>query len=327
MQTVPPAIQRDKRLLLPKWMNSAHLCRDMSRLPPFAALRAFEAAARHLSFKEAAAELGLTPTAVSHQIKRLEIDADARLFRRHVRAITLTPAGERFARDIAPALQSLRDAYTVLEGARQLETVVIGAGPIFSSRWLAPRLSDFAATHPAIDLRLHSSQTDFWRRAQDFDIAIAWGLGDWPGVRSTPLLNLTATPLLSPQLADKIGAIKTPRDLSGAPLLHQRDTKAWRKWLSDRRVEMDEANGAVLEDANVALQAALFGQGVMLGYTEFVQDDLNAGRLIQPLDDLTPAPEGYHLIISETQISQSTQAVADWLLSQAQKQAHSTSFG
>lgn len=289
----------------------------MSRLPPFAALRAFEAAARYLSFKEAAAELGLTPTAVSHQIKRLETEANAQLFRRQVRSISLTPAGERFARDIAPALQGLKDAYRALEGARQFETVVIGAGPIFSSRWLAPRLSDFAAAHPEIDLRLHSSQTDFWRRAQDFDIAIAWGLGDWPGVRSAPLLNLTATPLLSPRLADRIGSVITPGDLLRAPLLHQRDTKAWRGWFADRGFEMDEASGAILEDANVAMQAALFGQGVMLGYTEFVQDDVRAGRLIQPLDDLTPAREAYHLIITETQISPSTQTVADWLISQA----------
>lgn len=291
----------------------------MKRLPPFAALRAFEAAARHLSFKEAAAELGLTPTAVSHQIKRLETDANAQLFRRQVRSISLTPAGDRFARDIEPALQALRDAYTALEGARQFETVVIGAGPIFSSRWLAPRLSDFAAEHPAIDLRLHSSQTDFWRRAQDFDIAIAWGLGDWPGIRSAPLLNLTATPVLSPRLADRIGDVRTPGDLLGAPLLHQRDTRAWRGWFRDRGLEMDEAHGAILEDANVAMQAALFGQGVMLGYTEFVQDDIRAGRLIQPLNDLTPAREAYHLIITKTQISQSTQTVADWLTGQARR--------
>lgn len=290
----------------------------MNRLPPFAALRAFEAAARHLSFKKAAAELGLTPTAVSHQIKRLEKEANAELFHRQVRSISLTPAGERFARDIAPALQGLKDAYRALNGARQLETVVIGAGPIFSSRWLAPRLSDFAAAHPGIDLRLHSSQTDFWRRAQDFDIAIAWGLGDWPGARSAPLLRLTTTPVLSPRLAEQVGAIEKPGDLLGAPLLHQRDAKAWRRWFADRGLAMDEANGAVLEDANVAMQAALFGQGVMLGYTEFVQDDVRAGRLILPLNDLTPAREAYHLIITAPQVSRPTQAVAEWLTKQAQ---------
>lgn len=249
----------------------------------------------------------------------MERDADAQLFRHQGRSIALTPAGERFARNIAPALQGLKDAYSVLESARQSKTVVIGAGPIFSSRWLALRSSDFAATHPEIDLRLHSSQTDFWRRAQEFDIAIAWGLGDWPDVRSTPLLSLTATPVLSSQLADQIGAIRSPSDLLGAPLLHLRDTKVWRDWFDARGLEMDEALGALLEDANVAMQAALFGQGVMLGYVEFVQDDVRAGRLVQPLNDLTPAREAYHLIITEAQVSKSTQAVADWLTEQAKK--------
>ncbi len=289
----------------------------MSRLPPFAALRAFEAAARHLSFKEAAAELGLTPTAVSHQIKRLERDANAQLFRRHVRSITLTSAGERFARDIAPALQGLKDAYNILEGARETETVVIGAGPIFSSRWLAPRLSEFAAVHPGIDLRLHYSPTEFWRRAHEFDIAIAWGTGDWPGVRAMPFLKLKATPVLAPGLADRLGPVDSATDLLAAPLLHQRDTRAWRIWFEDRGLQIDENKGAVFEDANVALQAALFGQGVMLGYDEFMRADIRAGRLIQPLDDLSEVAEAYHLIIGDQSSSVATRAVADWLIAQA----------
>ena len=290
----------------------------MSRLPPFSALRAFDAAARHLSFKDAAAELGLTPTAVSHQIKRLEAEADAQLFHRRARAVTLTAAGERFAHEVAPALQRLKDAYRRLEGARSHETVVVGAGPIFSSRWLAPRLSEFAAAHPEIDLRLHYSPADFWRRAQEFDIAIAWGQGDWPGVPSQKLLSLTTTPVLTPALCDQIGPIRRPSDLLDAPLLHHRDTRAWGYWFGVRGLQLNGAAGAVFEDANVAMQAALFGQGVMLGYVEFIQDDLRAGRLIQPLDDLAPAPEAYHLIIADSPEAGAVRSVADWLVQQAQ---------
>ena len=289
----------------------------MSRLPPFAAIRAFEAAARHLSFKEAAAELGLTPTAISHQIKRLEHEANAKLFRRQTRSITLTQAGERFARDITPALQSLRDAYRMLESARHQEAVVVGAGPIFSSRWLAPRLSEFAATHPNIDLRLHYSPAEFWRRAQEFDIAVAWGDGDWPSVRSQRMLNLSATPVLAPSLADQIGPVRNPSDLLQYPLLHHRDSVAWRKWFDEHGLEVDATKGAVFEDANVAMQAALFGQGVMLGYVEFIQDDLRAGRLIQPLDDLVAVSEAYHLIIADSAPSEAVSAVAEWLIAQA----------
>lgn len=292
----------------------------MTHLPPFAALRAFEAAARHLSFKSAARELGLTPTAISHQIKRLELEAGTLLFRRQARLISLTPAGERFARDIVPALQALRDAYQTLEGAQRQQAVVIGAGPIFSSRWLAPRLTHFAAAHPEIDLRLHYSPSDFWRRAHEFDIAIAWGNGDWPGVRSTPLLKLSATPVLAPSLAERIGPITAPADLAAAPLLHQRDTHAWRNWFEERGLPADAAGGAVFEDANVAMQATLFGQGVMLGYVEFVQDDISAGRLTQPLKDLSPVDEAYHLIIADSPSSVAVLSVADWLTEQAKSQ-------
>jgi len=289
----------------------------MNRPLPFAALRAFDAAARHLSFKAAAAELGLTPTAISHQIKRLEGDADAKLFRRKGGLMSLTPAGQRFARDIAPALQNLKDAYRTLEGSRHKETVVVGAGPIFSSRWLAPRLSHFAATHPEIDLRLHCSPTKFWRHAHDFDIAIAWGDAKWPGVHSLPLLTLTETPVLSSDLAISMGPITKPRDLEYASLIHVRDETAWVRWFSSQGVSVNSNHGTVFQDANVALQAALYGHGVMLGYDEFIQDDLRASRLMQPLDDLTPASEAYHLIISESSASEAVQSVAEWLLTQA----------
>lgn len=301
-------------------MNSVHLFADMKRLPPFAALRAFDAAARRLSFKDAAAELGLTPTAVSHQIRRLETDAETQLFHRLTRSIVLTSAGERFAHEVSPALDKIRSAYFELNRSNQTEAVVISAGPLFSSRWLAPRLSEFAVTHPEIELRLHPSQRVVSQKPSEVDITIAWGMGGWPGVQSRKLLGLNVTPVLSPELAEMLGAPVTLEALAESPLLHHRDTAAWQNWFAARGMAVDKPNGSVLEDANVLWQAAIFGQGAMLGYVEFIHDDIRSGRLLQPLDDVSPVSDAYFLVTPEQPVSKSAAKVAEWLLQQASSQ-------
>lgn len=289
----------------------------MDPLPPFAALRAFDAAARHLSFKEAAAELGLTPTAISHQIRRLEQEAGIALFQRSARAVTLSEAGERFARQVSPALRQIEAGFATLKRAEERQVVVIGAGPIFLSRWLAPRLARFAASHPDIDLRLHNSPTEIWRRAGEFDIAVAWGEGRWPGVGATRLLELGATPLLAPSMADRIGLPSGMPALSVAPLLHYRSTSPWTAWLSDRGLESPSSEGAIFEDANVLTQAALSGHGVMLGCPRLLADDLASGRLIQPFRDVAAVEQAYYLLEPMRPGSRAAAEVRGWLHAQA----------
>ena len=288
----------------------------MSRLPPFAALRAFEAAARYLSFKDAAAELGLTPTAVSHQIKRLEADAGSQLFQRHTRSVTLTPAGERFAQQVSPALEMIRSAYLELNNSNRTEVVKVSAGPLFSSRWLAPRLSDFAVAHPEIELRLHHSAKEILQQPSYVDITIAWGTGDWPGVQSRKLLELNVTPMLAPSLASRLGAPMTFEILAETPLLHHRDTAAWENWFAARGIQVEKPKGAILEDANVLWQAAILGQGAMLGYVEFIQEDVRSGRLTQPLEDVSPVREAYYLVTTEKSLSGPASKVLEWFLGQ-----------
>ncbi len=291
--------------------------RPLDRLPPFAALRAFDVAARRLSFKEAAAELGVTPTAISHQIKRLEQDVGATLFHRRARSISLTPSGERFAAAIVPAMQKLRGAYRDLQGAGHTNVVTIGAGPLISSRWLAPRLSDFAAKHHEIELRLHHARSDIWRRMHEFDIVIAWGLGDWPDIHTEELLDLNVTPTFAPGLTDA-EKVSSPGDLLNLPLLHLKNTVGWRDWFEARGLQLDERGGAIFEDANVLQQAALYGQGVALGYVEFIADDLRTGRLIQPLNEVTKVKDAYFATVTDDQPSLPVRRTWSWLMDQAE---------
>lgn len=288
----------------------------MYKLPPFASLRAFEAAARHMSFKNAALELGLTPTAISHQIKQLECLSGQVLFTRHARRVELTPQGQTFAKGIGPAIEAMGAAFEKLSAGVSRKTVTLGAGPIFAARWLVPRLADFWDAHPGIDLWLHHSPLPVWRQMERFDLAIAWGRGDWPGLDCTPILRIDVTPVLAPALADSHGAPRTAKDLLRLPLLHHRDREGWRQWLETAGVAVpDILPGTVFEDANVLLQAALSGRGAALGIVQFVGDELGAGRLTRPFPLQVDPGDAYFLIHRpNAPASQAVAAAKDWLL-------------
>jgi LysR family glycine cleavage system transcriptional activator len=288
----------------------------MVSLPPFAALRAFEAAARHLSFKDAAAELGLTPTAISHQVKLLEGLSKQRLFIRRTRRVELTEAGQAFAGALTPAFDAIARAYGKLSEDRARQTVTLGAGPLFASRWLAPRLGDLWTKHPEIDLRLHHSPLPVDQQLGQFDLAIAWGRGNWSGVTVEPLLRVEVTPVLSPHGRAEGCRLGAPKDLLALPLLHHRNLEGWRQWLAAAGVVLDEPPpGIRFEDANVLLQAALAGQGAALGIVPFIEDELSAGRLIRPFDLAIDPGEAYYLITPEGALDRAAVGlVRDWLL-------------
>lgn len=290
----------------------------MRKLPPFAAIRAFEAAARHLSFKEAAAELGLTPTAVSHQIRQLEADCDHPLFRRKVRQVELTPQGHMLAEAVGPALDAIAAAYTRLSGGLNRSSVSLATGPIFASRWLVPRLAQFWKQHPDIDLWIHHSPLPVWRQMAQSDLAVAWGSGDWPGLASMPLLRIQVAPVLSPDFLASCRPLQQPSEILGLPLLHYRSDKGWRQWLDVAGVASHgPLSGPVFEDANVLLQATLAGRGVSLGIIGFVEDEVMSGRLVQPFPDRVDPGEAYHLVwrkdVPETEV---VARVRQWLIAQ-----------
>lgn len=281
------------------------------------ALRAFEVAARRLSFKAAADELNLSATAISHQVRSLEKALGHQLFYRQVRKVSLTTEGEELARTLTPAFQSIHAAVHKLKGQTGRHTVTLGTGPIFGSRWLAPRLGLFWQQNPDIDLRLHHSPLPVHEQMARYDIAVAWGTDDWPGLQADPLLKVHVTPVHAPSATFIDGTMPDSNALLDMPLLHHRDHSGWRQWLTAMGEQLPaKLPGIIFEDANVQLQAALEGQGVALGFLPLIADEISTGRLIQPWPVTIEPRESYHLLYQDTVLDRNAVArVRDWLLS------------
>jgi LysR family transcriptional regulator, glycine cleavage system transcriptional activator len=281
------------------------------------ALRAFETAARHLSFKAAANELNLSATAISHQVRSLEKALGHQLFYRQVRQVALTAEGEELVRTLTPAFRSIHAAVDKLTGQDGRHTVTLGTGPIFGSRWLAPRLGLFWQQNPDIDLRLHHSPLPVHQQMARYDMAVAWGINDWLGLQADPLLSVHVTPVYAPNAEFAHAEISDPKALLALPLLHHRDHSGWRQWLATMGVQSPEKlPGIIFEDANVQLQAALEGQGIALGILPLIADEISTGRLIQPWEETVEPLESYYLLYQHNSLARSPVArVHDWLLS------------
>lgn len=296
--------------LLDENFSSNHF--QMTSRPPLTAIRAFDAVSRHQSFQRAADELGVTPTAISHQIRLLESRTDVRLFERGPAGVKHTAKGKLFANDLGPAMDQIDRAFHKLTQSSDRKHVVLGAGPIIASRWLAPRLPDFSARHPDIDLQLINSPTEIWRRAREFDLAIAWGEGNWQNLHAEKLLDVSLVPVLAPQLAQELD-LREPGDLLHAPLLHHRDEREWADWFALAGVHHPVPVGTKVEDTNVVVQAALAGTGVMLGIREFLADDISSNRLICPFPMPLELRAAYFLVTSQDFQSPAQATLSNWL--------------
>lgn len=273
-----------------------HTRHPARRLLPLGALRAFEAAARHLSFKTAADELAVTPTAISHQLRLLEDSIGRRLFERHIRRVTLTPAGEALYPVLRDGFDSFASAIERLRAGPQRRRLTLSATPAFVAKWLLPRLGDWQARHPGIDLHLHASEAPVDFAAGSADAAIRYGRGDWAGLRSELLLSSLFAPVASPRLK-----LRKPADLKKQTLLHfdwrqrRRDTPTWKRWADEADVDLDVAGGLRFSDESHAIQAAIAGQGVALLGLPLVAAELSSGALVQPFGPVLPG-HGYHLV-------------------------------
>jgi LysR family glycine cleavage system transcriptional activator len=258
----------------------------MRRLPPLSSLRAFEAAARQESFKRAAAELGVTPTAVSHQIRQLEADLGTALFLRQTRKVALTAAGRSLYPSLRQAFDGMAEA---VEGvrrrpARQMAT--LSATVAFTAKWLVPRAAHFRALHPGWDLRLHASDDPVDLHAGEADAAIRYGLGRYAGLAAMPLLADSFAPVCSPHLR-----VHRVDDLLRATLIHfewgpaaaKASAPTWHAWAETAGLDrLDTAGGITFSDESSAIQAAIAGQGVALLSLALVAAELDSGALIQP---------------------------------------------
>ncbi|MGD9883013.1 MAG: transcriptional regulator GcvA [Reyranella sp.] len=255
------------------------------RLPPLKALPAFEAAARYLSFSAAAQELHLTHGAISRQMKSLEAHLGVQLFRRSTRRLELTEAGSALLPAVRTALDIVESSAARLTGANQRGPLVVACLPTFMMRWLIPRLYDFNARHPAIDVRLSASSgpVDFGR--EEIDVAIRIGNPPWPaGIEARPFMDEDIGPVCSPDFAAR-HPLRRPADLRRLPLLHtETRIDAWTDWLKHRRVTGIEAGrGRRFEHFFFLLAAAVGGLGVAMAPRPLVEEDLRLGRLVAPL--------------------------------------------
>lgn len=292
------------------------------RLPPLGALRAFEAAARHLSFKAAADELAVTPTAISHQLRLLEDHIGQRLFVRQIRKVTLTPAGETLYPVLRDGLDSFALAIGRLRAGPQRQRLTLSATPAFVAKWLLPRLGDWQAHHPEIDLHLHASESPVdlagIGTGASADAAIRYGRGNWPRLHSEVLLPSLFAPVASPRLK-----LRKPADLQTQTLLHfdwrqrRRDTPTWKRWSEQAGIALDVSGGLRFSDESHAIQAAIAGQGVALLGLPLVAAELASGALVQPFGPVLQG-DSYHLVTAPERTQQpEIVALRNWLCAAA----------
>lgn len=296
------------------------------RLPPLHLLQAFEAAGQHLSFKRAAEELHLTPSAISHHIKRLEEILGFALFKRMNRALTLTEGGQAYLRVVNEAFNQLRrgTSQTLQHfGQPTLRTSVL---PFMASEVIIPNLESFKRQHPNIELRLETSLRWIDFEHDDMDMAIRYGNGNWPGLVSERLTNITVTPFCSPQYQADM-QIRTPEDINRCTLIHVSSVPdGWQRWCTMHNTELKGNAGELYMDNYPAiLQAAERGLGVCLGMLPLTHAWLQTGRLVAPLDTRDTLEEAFYLIYRERDKDRpELQAFRNWLLDQFEffNQAH-----
>jgi len=295
------------------------------RLPPLNALRAFEATARHLSVTRAAEELRVTPAAISHQLKGLEDDLGIALFRRRGRSLVLTEAGQLAVPDLREGFENLAAGVALWRRHDGEGGLAVGTSPSFAARWLVPRLDRFHARHPDIEIRIDATDrlVDFAR--DGIDLAIRYGVGDYRGLHSVPMLTEAVFPVCCPRLLDDPYPLREPDDLRHYTLLHSEwtvcpdDWPDWRMWLVAAGAKaVDSSLGPKFSQMTLALEAAIAGQGVALGSTALVAADLAKGRLARPFA-LSVAPRfGVYLVMPKANAQRRhVAAFADWVLAEA----------
>ncbi len=292
------------------------------RLLPLNALRAFEAAARHLSISKAADELNVTPAAVSHQVKALEDTLGLSLFRRLNRALMLTDAGQLLLPGLRDGFDALARAVTRIEAEQDHATVTVSTGPSIAAQWLVPRLDRFRRACPDIDLRIDATDrvVDFAR--EEADVAIRYGTGDYPGLRTELLFTDEIVPVCSVKLCKGPPPLRQPGDLKDHTLLHvewgtHKDSATnWHMWLLAAGVtDVDANRGPRFSQESMAVQAAIEGHGVALIGSRLIADDLAVGRLVRPFDLSLPSAFATYVVIPESAISRpKVAAFFDWIL-------------
>lgn len=287
-------------------------------LPSLTKLAAFEASARHLSLKQAAAELNVTPGAVSHQVKALEAEIGVMLFKRVHRGVELTDAGAELYSVLSSAFSRTASVIEKIGSGTGGSTITIGASTAVASLWLMPRIGRLWQAHPELRINHRVSDRPFDLDRSDIDLVVRYGSGDWDGETAVQLFSDTVGPVCSPDFAAS-NAVQDRADLLSLPLLQLEAVDAgwmsWREWFALGGTDVQRIDGPKFNNYSIALQAAEEGAGVVLGWTTLIASYLSSGRLV-PLGDLAiPAPGAFYLTWnSGNPLDPTVTIVRDWLV-------------
>jgi len=272
------------------------------RLPPLNALRAFEAAARHLNFSRAADELSVTPGAVSQQIQNLEDFVGTSLFKRTPKGLLLTDAAQTALPAVREGFDRLVEAASLLTAAVDGRRLTLTAPPSFAAKWLVPRLKRFEEAWPQVDVWLSADMDIVDFSTGEVDLAVRYGSGRYPGLETARLIGETVIAVASPELLAQT-PLAAPDDLARHILLHDGSPDAddscpdWSMWLAARGVRgVDGSRGPRFNQSSLVIEAAVGGRGVALAKRTLAQDDLDAGRLVAPLQIATAVDFAYYVV-------------------------------
>jgi LysR family glycine cleavage system transcriptional activator len=295
----------------------------LRRLPSLNALKAFEAAARHESFTKAADELAVTQGAVSHQVKGLEAELGLRLFNRERQRLRITDAGRSYLEVVRDAFDRLAVGTNRLQQLQKSGVLTVSTSPNFAAKWLVHRLGRFVEEHPEIDLRVSATlqHIDFAR--EDIDMAIRHGDGQWPGLHVTRLSVEELFPVCSPNFLRGRGALRSPADLRRCTLLHVNDRRDWSKWLEAAGIaSIDIDRGPIFNQASIAIDAAVDGQGIALARSALAAWDLLAKRLVRPFEFALSVPYAYWIVCPKSTADlPKISTFRKWLLAEAAEDA------
>ena len=300
-------------------MNSS--VRPARKLPSLSSLRAFEAAAAHLSFQRAARELSVTPTAISHQVRGLEEALGQSLFRRLARQLELTSTGEQLFRDVRDGLDRVEAGVRAARARSTRQTVTLTTHAAFAAKWILPRMASFRTACPGIQLRLHASDAVVDLTRDEADLAIRSGTGNWPGLVTEALMAERYAPLCSPLLG-----LRRVKDLSKHPLIHfdwqaqAHSPASWARWFSEAGMTRPGRRGQDISftDETHAMLAALAGHGVALLSMTLADEELRSGALLQPFGPVLETGSYFLATVKGREEEPAIQAVWRWAVEEAQ---------
>lgn len=295
----------------------------MGAVLPLLALRAFCETARLGSMKAGAERMGVTPGAISQQIRQLEDRLGVALLTRGRYGVQLTAAGASLYPSLSRGFGQIESALLDLQSLTRANTLTLSTLPSFASSWLVPRLAGFRARHPDIEVRVEATGALVDLHRDPVDIALRHGLGDYPGLESIPLLAPVLLPVASPALLAGGPALHAPEDCLHYPLLQDADRADWALWLQAHGIEADNRSrrGPSFDEDLLLVRAAASGQGIALVQAQHAEDDLRSGRLVVALDRAWPSRFAYYLVTRKESLKRApVRAFIDWATEQAAAQ-------